>query len=254
MFRLIRFTFRAFITLKLMALAFSAGMGAAYILQLRAQYRTWGLLPDDAQAFPGDDLVESADVVETRYAGIDAAPAEVWPWLAQLGHGRGGWYSYAALDRPWSPTGGPPGGSADTILDEFGDLAEGDLVPTHPGGGFVARVVEPGRTLVLFLDESMMREHLEGLVADSVEDPDSAKMAPDMPPYAVSWAFVLEDAPGGRTRLIERMRFSVDVSEGQRKAMPVLAMGVFALMRDQMLGIKRRAEENAGAVLADGAD
>jgi len=243
MFRLIKFTFRALITLKLMALAFSAGMGAAYIMQMRAQYRTWGLLPDDAQAFPGDDLVESADVVETRFVDIEATPAEVWPWLAQLGYGRGGWYGYSALDRPWSPAGGSQGSSADTILEEFQDLAEGDLVPTHPEGGFVARVVEPGRALVLFLDDAMVRERIEEVAADTSEEAAEAVADMDMPPYRVSWAFVLEDAPCGQTRLVERLRLRFEsLSDGQRRATPVLSMGVFMLMRSQLLGIKSRAE------------
>ena len=45
MFRLFRFAFKAWFVMQLMALAFSAGMGAAYLMQLRAQYRTWGLVP-----------------------------------------------------------------------------------------------------------------------------------------------------------------------------------------------------------------
>ena len=31
---------------------------------------------------------------------------------------------------------------ADEIMAQFQDLAEGDLVPTHPEGGFVARTVD----------------------------------------------------------------------------------------------------------------
>ena len=34
-----------------------------------------------------------------------------------------------------------------------GTLAEGDLVPTHPQGGFEARIVEPGEALVLDMGE-----------------------------------------------------------------------------------------------------
>ena len=57
--------------------------------------------------------------------------------------GRAGWYSYDQLDQR--------GKSADT-LDEgaWQALAVGDIVPTHPGGGFeVVRGFEPGRSLVL---------------------------------------------------------------------------------------------------------
>jgi len=232
---------------KLLVLAFAAGMGTAFAVQMRALYRTWGLLPDADRAFPGDDLVEAPEVVETRYIDIDAPPAAVWPWLVQLGYDRGGWYSYGPLDRPWSPAGGRSGRSVESILEEFQDLAEGDLVPTHPAGGFVARVVERERVLALYLDDSMMLEQLDELKAESNLDTDAdvdiSQM--DMPPYAVSWTFVLEDAAGERTRLIERMRFRIDVSRNQRKGMPLLAVGVFVLMRSQLLGIKRRAEEHS---------
>lgn len=243
MFRLIKFAFKAWFIVQLMAVVFGAGMGVAYLMQLRSQYRTWGRVPGgDDRGVVGDDLVPSADVTDTRTIDIDAPPDQVWPWLAQLGYGRGGWYSYAALDRPWSPAGGPMGESADTILDEFQDVAEGDLVPTHPQGGFVARVVEPGQALVLFLDDSMVREQVEELVADGVGEEAAEGFDLDMPPYRVSWAFTLEERPGGRTRLLERLRFEVEASDAQMKARPLLQLGVFTLMRNQMEGIKQRAE------------
>jgi hypothetical protein len=250
MFRLIKFVIKTAITIKLMAVAFAAGMGAAYALQLRMQYRTWGLVADAPErGLAGDDLVTPADHIETRRVDIDATPEQVWPWLVQLGYGRGGWYSYPMLDRAWRPGGGEPSSSAESILEEYQDLAEGDLVPTHPEGGFVARVVEPGKALVLYLDDAMVREQFEELVASGADDAEAVPAETDMPPFAVSWAFVLEDAPGDRTRLVERLRVRIeDISEGQRKAMPFLGLGVFTLMRSQMLGIKRRAEE---AALAD---
>jgi len=247
MFRLIKFGLKMAITLKLMAAAFTAGMAAAYILQLRAQYRTWGLVDGgDERGLPGDELVPEADFVETRAVDIDATPEQVWPWLVQMGYGRGGWYSYPMLERPWSPGGGPTGNSADSILEEFQDLAEGDLVPTSLAGGFVVRALEPAEALVLYLDDSMVREQVEEMAADASDEAADAVAEMDMPPYAVSWAFVLEDAPGGRARLIERVRARAqNVSEGQRRAMPVLSFGVFALQRSQMLGIKDRAEAAA---------
>lgn len=253
MFRLIKFAFKAWFMVQLMALAFSAGMGAAYLVQLRTQYRAWGLAPGgNERGVPGDDIVPEADLVETRAIDIDAPPAAVWPWLAQMGYGRGGWYSFAAVDRAWTPAGGPPSDSADTILDEFQDLAEGDLVPTHPQGGFEARVVQPNEALVLHLDDAMMREQLDELVAeaaDAVEEGGGEARVDldmsDMPPYRVTLAFELEELPGGRTRLIERVRASVDVSENQKRARPALAMGLFVFLKSQLEGIKERAESAA---------
>jgi hypothetical protein len=250
MFRLFRFVFKAIVLIKLMTLAFSAGMGLAYLVQLRQQYRSWGLLDgSDERGLRGDDLVAEPQLIETRAIDIDATPEKVWPWLAQLGYGRGGWYSFPALDRPWTPGGGGPRqASADEILPEFQDLAEGDLVPTASAAGFAAKIVEPGDALVLYLDDEMVREQVGELMADvsdGVEERGGNLALDadfDMPPYQVSWAFELQELAGGRTRLVERLRARIEATDAQWRAKPLLGMGVFALMRGQLEGIKRRVE------------
>ena len=40
-----------------------------------------------------------ADIVATRVVEIDAPPAAIWPWLVQMGPGRGGAYTYAWIER-----------------------------------------------------------------------------------------------------------------------------------------------------------
>jgi hypothetical protein len=220
------------------------GLLVAGWLRLRREHATWGVIPGDTgRPLAGDDLVPDADVVETRSIDIAAAPAAVWPWLVQMGYGRGGWYSYDQLDMR--------GPSARTIVPELQGLAEGDLVPTHPGGGFVARVVDAPRALVLYLDDALVKEQL----ATSTRNGEPAASMPaglhvagamgemTMPDFRASWAFVLEDAADGGTRLIERFR--VRAGEGglpQRLGMPFMGYGVFAMTRRQMLGIKSRAE------------
>lgn len=263
MFRLFRFVLRWTIRFKILILAVATGMAIAYGLQLREQYRSWGLLPGGRDlTLAGDDLVDAPDLVETRTLDVNAPPSAVWPWLAQLGYGRGGWYGYSQLDRPWGPSVGGRARSADTILAEYQDLAVGDLVPTSAESGFVARVVEPEQTLALYLDEAMVRkqvgEQLDELAAET--DDDASKEAledaeMDMPAFSVSWAFVLEPAVGGRTRLIERVRFSTEaLGDVPRVGWPVLGMGVFALMRSQMLGIAKRAERAGAARPVGGVD
>jgi hypothetical protein len=254
-FRLIRCLFKLILLLKLIGIAFSLAVVLAVGLRLRAQYRVWGLVEGAAtRHLPGDELVEPAGASETRGLEIDAPPSAVWPWLLQLGYGRGGWYGFGALDRAWSPAGGgAPGRSADSIIAEFQELAEGDLVPTHPGGGFVVRELQPAAALVLYLDAAMMREQMEELAAEATAEASKAMRNMDMPPFAVSWAFVLEPLPGGRTRLIERLRFRIDdLSAAQRRALPMLSLGVFALMRSQLEGIRRRVERAAWAASRGG--
>ena len=40
----------------------------------------------------------SAHASASNATGIDAPPDRVWPWIAQLGQGRGGFYTYARLE------------------------------------------------------------------------------------------------------------------------------------------------------------
>ena len=67
-----------------------------------------------------------------------------------------------------------------------------------------------------------------------------------MPPFRLSWAFTLVPEDGGNTRLIERVRLDIDLKDAQRRGLPMAGLGLFALLRSQMEGIKRRAEGPAG--------
>jgi hypothetical protein len=248
MLRLVGFLLRMIIRLKVIALSVAAGMGIAYGLQARNESQTWGLDPRDREReLPGDDLVTAPDHVETRSLVIDALPTSVWPLLVNLGYGRGGWYSYPILDRAWRTMGPPSRRPAARTTPPPETLAEGDLVPTQPGSGFVARVVDPERALVLYLDQEIVRGQLEEQVGEGSDQArQMLEQLGDMPAFGASWAFVLEPEPGGRTRLIERVRLHLDVSGGQKRAMPFMGLGLFAGMRRQMLGIKRRVETGAG--------
>lgn len=231
--------------------------GAAAFMTLRRAWATWGIEPRDAdRPLPGDDLVPQPTMTDTRGITIDAPPAAVWPWLAQLGYGRGGWYSYDQLD--------VKGRSADRILPEFQALAVGDIVPTDPGGGFEAKVVEPGRALVLMIDNEIAARRRAplgspGATTTAGVEASGRFMAASMPPeFAVSWAIVLEPLDGDRTRLVERIRGSFGaVTPGSRALGPLLGLGIFAMTRRQMLGIKARAERAAqpsGTVQSAAAD
>jgi hypothetical protein len=204
---------------------------------------TWGVDPAEAdRALPGDDLVPDAGAVDTRGITIDAPPERVWPWLVQMGYGRGGWYSYDQLDMK--------GRSADAILPEHQSLAVGDTVPTDPGGGFVVRILEPGRALVLGVDEEIL--------ARRAPDRSSVTEAPGLaasgrflesavpPQFRASWAFVLEPTATGGTRLIERFRAWFGPGTPVNPVMgPMLGFGVFVMMRRQLLGIRERAQRPA---------
>ena len=116
--------------------AASSALAIAGFAAGRHLFSTWGIVPIEGElTLPGDDLVPDVTMSDTRGITIDAPPSAVWPWLLQLGFGRGGWYSYDAMDMQ--------GRSADAILPEHQALAVGDIVPTDPNGGFEVKALEP---------------------------------------------------------------------------------------------------------------
>jgi len=138
--------------------AASAAAAVTYRYAVRPWWKSWGVTPAEAtSALTGDDVIANANAGETRAITIDAPPVAVWPWLMQMGFGRGGWYSYDAMDMQ--------GASSFKIVPELQDLNVGDLVPTFPGGGFVVSRLEPNRALVLYLDTDLVREQAEAAKA-----------------------------------------------------------------------------------------
>ena len=99
----------------------------------------------DEQPLPGDELIPDAPVVLNRRAVLPAPPAEVWPWLAQLGRGRAGWYLSRRMERLT-----PRRNRALWVIDPaFQDVAVGDRVSEYgPEGWFEARIVDPPHSLV----------------------------------------------------------------------------------------------------------
>jgi hypothetical protein len=157
---------------------------AGYILLVRRWQLRWGATDEERDAaLPGDDLIANPDLLATRAITVPAAAERVWPWIAQLGQGRGGFYSYDALENLV----GCDIHSADQIVPEWQDVKVGDQVKLHPEVGLEVAVVEPGRALVL----------RGGVPMGAVP-----------PPYDFTWAFVLREQPDGTTRLLVRERYA----------------------------------------------
>lgn len=230
--------------------SFVAG-AAAYVLAVRPWWRSWGADPDEADLpLAGDDLVPGALVSDTRGIDIAAPPEAVWPWLVQMGYGRGGWYSYDAMDMR--------GSSADRIVPDLQALAVGDAIPTSPDSSFVARIVDPGRALVLYVDDHAVREQADAARAAGAagRTPEGtpanlraagAMMSP-MSHFAASWALVLLPRDDGRgTRLLERVRVTMaPIGKGGDAARSFMGFGVFVMTRRQMLGLRDRVESRQG--------
>jgi hypothetical protein len=115
---------------------------------LRGPHSRWGATPAEVSAtMPGDELVPKPKIISTRAITIDAPPRDVWPWLVQIGQGRGGFYSYDALENLVRCD----IHSSDRIIPQLQQLDPGDLILLAPAGAPCFRVskVQPPSVLTL---------------------------------------------------------------------------------------------------------
>jgi hypothetical protein len=206
------------LSVRAVAVGGAAVTGVGY---LRTWSLRWGATDEELDALlPGDDLVSRANVIATRAVTVRAAVADVWPWIAQLGQGRAGFYSYDFLENLV----GCDIHSADRIVPEWQSIDEGAELRLHPQVRLVVAEVEPGRALVL-----------RGGVPIGT-----------MPaPYDFTWAFVVSEQPDGSTRLVVRERYGY--SRWWAGFIVEPAELISFVMSERMLrGIKARAER-AGA-------
>jgi hypothetical protein len=183
----------------------------------RARARSVRADPSErTRTLPGDGLIEAPLGEVTHAITIRRPPHDVWPWLAQMGAGRAGWYSYDFIDN-----GGRP--SAERILPEFQSIATGTLFPALPGvtDAFKVLQYEPEHSLVL----------------GWVPEPNGAPVT--------TWALVLEEPKPGCTRLIERGRIGSPYRPHglpQWLAKRVAPLAHAVMVRKHLIGIARRAE------------
>jgi len=199
---------RLFVT----ATGVAASVAAAYVV---ATERVRADDLEKSETLAGDELIPAPIESLTHAITIHRKVGDVWPWLAQMGATRGGWYSYDAIDN-----GGYP--SAARIIPELQHLAVGMVFPALPGihEGFLLLAYEANRHLVL------------GWRSPSGE-------------LLATWAFVLREVEGGSTRLIVRVRgaqgypfYGMPRWLGRR----IIPLGHFVMQRKQLLGIAARAE------------
>lgn len=169
-------------------LSFSGLLAGVYAVAVRPRLVRWGATGEElARPYPGAEIIPDGSRSATMAVTIDAPAAQVWPWLAQMGYDRAGWYSWDRLDN-----GGRP--SADRIHPEWQEIELGDrLTAWSPGGPVSAwevAALEPGHFLGL-----RGLSDLRGRQLDSTRPRPSAYLDG-------LWGFLLEDLPGDRTRLV----------------------------------------------------
>ncbi len=220
-----------FITAALLGTAASLPLGWA--LYLGPRVRTWGARPNDPhRPLPGDDLVPAPEIEHTRGISIAAPPSDVWPWLVQLGQGRGGLYSYDGLEN----LAGCDIHSVDEIIPELQSLKVGDIVSLRKGDmpAFLVHALDPGRSMVL-----VARDPVSGTAAHA--DP-TVPLSVDE-----TWAFVLEPDGPGASRLVTRSRRRTRGPAADRLFWNAVEVMSLPMERKMLLGIRGRAERMAGS-------
>jgi hypothetical protein len=175
-------------------LAVIAGAAIAlYVVVLRPWHMTLGCTPEEAGArLPGDELIATPRLQATHAISIRAPPFEVWPWLVQMGQGRGGFYSYDWLEQIF----GCEIYNVYEIVPRLQHLSVGNEVALHiKAPPLTVFEIRPHRAIVLAGGPALQ---------------------PDMPPdrswyqfhtyQGYLWSFTLQEQPDGSTRLIARIR------------------------------------------------
>ena len=202
-------------------------VGLAAALAVRRIGRRSGVSAAELRAsLPGDELVDAPTWRSTRAIMVAAEPAEVWPWIVQMGFPayRAGWYTPHWLDRlQW----GIRERSAEEIRPELQGLEVGDRVPDSVDWSafFTVAAIEPRRALVLHSTRHLLRP------LRSID---------------FSWAFVLTPHGTGRTRLTIRARARGQPRAAMLALTPLLDVGDFLNASAMLRGVKRRAEGAGG--------
>lgn len=173
---------------------------------------TWGATDEEvARAMPGDELLSDPALIWTHGITILARPEEVWPWIAQIGDDRGGFYSYTFIENLIDPE--DQYHNADEIILAFQN--------PQPGEGMImdyltVRTVEPGQYLLA---------ELAGVAE-------------------LGWTWIWHLYPSGEdaTRLVVRMQIQPAAELGNPAITYVMDVGGFVMERRMMEGIKIRAE------------
>ncbi len=201
------------------AVGLVAGAAAAYVRVGRQPCLTWGATPDEVdRSMPGDEFLERPDLLSTRAITVEAPPRSIWPWLVQMGSGKGGVYTYDWIENLF----GLHMHSVDEILPQFQDRKVGDVEQLGKNGPRLrVDILDPERAMVLHSEDGNW-----------------------------VWAFCLYPAGPDRTRLVSRNRIATPGAGALQRVVGVLVMepGSLVMERKMLLGIKNRAEHLAAQV------
>jgi hypothetical protein len=192
--------------------------GGLYAAGLGGWMANWGATSIEASwRLPGDEVLPGATTFATKAITINAPPERVWPWIAQMGVGRAGMYSYDWIDALVGSGDAVDGHSADRIHPELQDRAVGDRMVLHPPSGLaytVAAVRAP--RLIVYEGKSLS---------------------------PLTWTFYLLPTDNG-TRLIARWRGTPATGLGERLANAAFGTMDFVMEQKMLRRIKELVERD----------
>ncbi len=192
------------------------GAVASYLRVGRRPCLTWGATPEEVdRSMPGDEFLDRPDLLSTRVVMIDAPPSSIWPWLVQMGSGKGGVYTYDFIENLF----GLHMHSVDEILPQFQNRKLGDVERLGKNGPRLrVDILDPEQAMVLHSEDGNW-----------------------------VWAFCLYPSGPDRTRLVSRNRIVTPGAGWLRRAVGILVLepGSLVMERKMLLGIKSRAEHLA---------
>jgi hypothetical protein len=209
------------------------GLDTAYGLAHPELLRGGATPGEEVRPLAGDDLVPEPIWEATRAETVHAAPRDVWPWLVQMGYGRGGWYAFAPFD--------PRGENTIDVIEpnlqrlKVGDVwLDGSGCDEHKGVWTVASI-EPRRALVV----RSLRDPFTGVELEPADRGDRW--------LDCSWAFALEPTGADTTRLLARTRATFAPAWLGIPLRYVFGAGDTVWHRTMLRGIRERAELTAAS-------
>ncbi|MGP6157787.1 MAG: hypothetical protein ACLPYS_09835 [Vulcanimicrobiaceae bacterium] len=177
---------------KASAAAAAVGLAtSAYRFVVRPKLLTWGSDPRDLdREWPGDAFTPVPHSIATRAIEIDAAPADIWPWILQIGQDRGGFYSYTLLENLF----GAQITNKESLEADLQKRKVGDTV------WLAARKAYGGRARMLIA--KLEAPHAMVLVYPN----DAETFIGEGRALYGTWAFILDPIDENRTRLVMRTR------------------------------------------------
>lgn len=194
-------------------------------LTLKTRNR-WGATDQETNSvLPGDDLVPTPKVGYTHAISIYCSKDQIWPWLVQLGQGRGGFYSYQWLEN----IAGCQIYNTDEILPEYQNMEDFKGIVLHPSMPQIPIQNYQPEEYLLFHGDSQF---------DQSNEPGKENF------MNVTWLFHLKEVAPNHTRLISRWRADFPNTFAAKLGYGAPITGSIAHVMDvkMLKGIKRRAE------------